>query len=148
MLDCMCGNVIAGRFDPSKPFFTDRGSFWTGSTTDLLAGTTEKDRQGRTRNKCNSEGYESMALIVLSFGEERMGFLQINDRERGRPRWRTSTSGAHSADYLAIALVKFQTEKALAESEELYRSPASASPDAIAVVKRRWNGPLRRAQDV
>jgi PAS domain S-box-containing protein len=51
VLDCMCGNVLCGRFDPSKPFFTGRGSFWTNSTTRLLASTTEADRQGRTRNR-------------------------------------------------------------------------------------------------
>ena len=32
ILECMCGNVICRRFDPSKPFFTDYGSFWTNST--------------------------------------------------------------------------------------------------------------------
>ena len=63
--ECMCGNVICGRFDPSKPFFTARGSFWTNCTTELLASTTEADRQARTRNRCNGEGYESVALIAL-----------------------------------------------------------------------------------
>ena len=35
VLECMCGNVICGRFDPSKPFFTAKGSFWSNSTTEL-----------------------------------------------------------------------------------------------------------------
>ena len=65
VLECMCGNIICGRFDPSKKFFTENGSFWTNSTTQLLANTTAADRQGNTRNRCNSEGYESLALIVL-----------------------------------------------------------------------------------
>ncbi len=64
-LDCMCGNILCGRFDPSKPFFTPYGSFWTNCTTDLLASTTQADRQARTRNRCNGEGYESVALIPL-----------------------------------------------------------------------------------
>jgi len=55
--ECMCGNVICGRFDPSKPFFTTHGSFYSNCTTDLLATTTEADRQIRTRNRCNGEGY-------------------------------------------------------------------------------------------
>ena len=37
VLECMCGNVICGRFDPSKKFFTERGSFWTNNTTQLIA---------------------------------------------------------------------------------------------------------------
>ena len=64
-LECMCGNIISGRTDPSLPFFTEGGSFWSNCTTELLASTTEEDRQARTRNRCNSAGYESVALIPL-----------------------------------------------------------------------------------
>ncbi len=58
VLECMCGNVLRGRFYPRKPFFTEKGSFWTNCTSELLASTTEADRQSRTRNRCNGEGYE------------------------------------------------------------------------------------------
>ena len=40
VIECMCGNVVSGRFDPSKDFFTEKGSFWTNNTTLLLATTT------------------------------------------------------------------------------------------------------------
>ena len=43
VLECMCGNVLCGRTDPKLPYFTDGGSFWTNSTTELLASTTEED---------------------------------------------------------------------------------------------------------
>ena len=82
ILECMCGNVIRGRTDALKEFFTERGSFWTNSTTDFLMSTTTDDRQGRTRNQCNSEGYESVALVPLSSGEEIIGLLQFNDRRK------------------------------------------------------------------
>jgi PAS domain S-box-containing protein len=84
VLECMCGQVIRGRFDPSKPFFTARGSFWTNSTSELLARTTEADRQVRTRNRCNGEGYESVALIPLRASNETFGLLQLNDRRKDR----------------------------------------------------------------
>jgi len=83
-LDCMCGNVIRGRTDSSKPFFTKNGSFWTNSTSDLLADTTEEDRQARTRNRCNGEGYESVALIPLRCEDETVGILQLNDSRKNR----------------------------------------------------------------
>jgi Signal transduction histidine kinase regulating C4-dicarboxylate transport system len=83
-LECMCGNIICGRPDPSLPFFTKGGSFWTNSTSELLASTSEKDRQGRTRNRCNGEGYESVALIPLRSGEDIIGLLQLNDKQPGR----------------------------------------------------------------
>jgi hypothetical protein len=52
VLDCMCGNILRGRFDPSKPFFIEGGSFWTNSSTGLLASTTTEDRLTTTRNTC------------------------------------------------------------------------------------------------
>jgi hypothetical protein len=81
-LECMCGNVICGRTNPSLPFFTEGGSFWTSSTSELLASSTEEDRQGRTRNRCNGEGYESVALIPLRYNEETIGLLQLNDSRK------------------------------------------------------------------
>ena len=83
VFECMCGNVIRGRIDPLLPFFTEGGSFWTNSTTDFLASTTEEERQARTRNCCNIEGYESVALVPLRTGDEIIGLLQLNDGRRG-----------------------------------------------------------------
>ncbi|MDJ0764016.1 MAG: ATP-binding protein [Myxococcota bacterium] len=84
VLECMCGNVIQGRFNASLPFFTEGGSFWSNSTSDLLASSTEEDRQARTRNRCNGEGYESVALIPLRHGAKQLGLLQFNDSRRDR----------------------------------------------------------------
>jgi len=81
-LECMCGNVICGRTHPDKPFFTRNGSFWSNCTSDLLASTTEQDRQARTRNRCNGEGYESVALIPLNLGGEILGLIQLNDKRK------------------------------------------------------------------
>ncbi len=81
-LDCMCGNIIRGRTDPKLPFFTKGGSFWSNCTTELLATTTEKERQARTRNRCNSEGYESVALIPIRTSVGIIGLIQLNDRRK------------------------------------------------------------------
>lgn len=104
VLQCLCGNVIAGRFDPTEPFFTVRGSFWTNSTTDLLANTTEAERQARTRNCCRGENYESMALVPLRVGETTLGLLQLNDRRRGRFTPERIKFFERLADSLAIAI--------------------------------------------
>ena len=82
VLECMCGNVIRGRFDPEKEFFTEYGSFWTNSTSELLAKTSEENMQAKTRNRCNREGYESVALIPLRMAGEGYGLLQFNDKRR------------------------------------------------------------------
>ncbi len=84
LLECMCGNILNGRFDPSKNFFTTDGSFWSNCTTELLATTSDADRRVRTRNRCNSVGYESVALIPLRSGGETFGLIQLNDHQPGR----------------------------------------------------------------
>lgn len=115
LLECMCGNVICGRFDASKPFFTPNGSFWSNCTTELLATTTEADRQERTRNRCNGEGYESVALIPLISGEARLGLLQVNDRRTNRFTPESIARWERLAGYLAVAVAKLRAEQALKE---------------------------------
>jgi len=122
VLECMCGNIIRGRFDPELPFFTKYGSFWTNSTTKLLACSTEKERQGRTRNRCNREGYESVALIPLHGGNENLGLLQLNDQRENRFSSEDIAIWERLAGYLAVALAKFQAESLRRESEELLRA--------------------------
>lgn len=118
VIECMCGNVICGRFDPAKPFFTGRGSFWTNCTTELLASTTEADRQARTRNRCNGAGYESVALLPLRVGEQRLGLVQLNDRRRGRFTPEGIALWERLAGHLAVALANLQAEEALREGAE------------------------------
>ena len=123
VLDCMCGNVIRGRYDPSQPFFTENGSFWSNYTTELLATTTEADRQARTRNRCNGEGYESVGLFALRVGEDCLGLLQLNDRRQGRFLPGDLDLWERLAGYLAVALAKFQAEGRLRRSEEALPVP-------------------------
>ncbi len=84
-LACMCGAVVQGRIDPTAPFFTDGGSFWTNGTTKLLTDTPPSAVVGiDTRNYCNAVGYESVALIPLRTQGECLGLLQLNSRTPGR----------------------------------------------------------------
>lgn len=122
VMECMCGSVIMGRFDSSKPFFTAAGSFWTNSTTELLENTTETDRRAHTRNRCSAEGYESVALIPLKLGERCLGLLQFNDRRKGLFSPETIGTWERLAGHLTIALAKFRAEEELRKSEERYRS--------------------------
>lgn len=111
VLQCMCGNILSGRTDPSLPFFTPGGSFWTNSTTDLLATTTEKERQANTRNRCNTAGYESVALIPLRFGGTIYGLLQLNDKRRDRFTPRLIDSLEHMANVLAMRLAQDEAQE-------------------------------------
>ena len=133
MLVCMCGNVLRGRTDPTRPYFTPKGTFWTNSTTELLATTTVADR-GRTRNRCHEEGYESVALIPLRHGNQTLGLIQLNDsgRDRFSPELISFLEGL--ADQIAMALAQRQAQAALRLSEEKYRQIVSAASEGIWVL--------------
>ena len=134
VLECMCGNVIRGQFDPSLPFFTAKGSFWSNGTTELLTITSEADRQARTRNRCNGEGYESVALIPLQVGTERLGLLQLNDRCRRRFTLETITLWEQLAGYLAVGIAKFRADEALHRAKEEWERTFNSIPDLIAIL--------------
>jgi len=121
VLECMCGNVLCGRFDPTLPFFTEKGSFWTGSSSELLVSTTEAERQVRTRNRCNGEGYESVALIPLRAAGETFGLLQFNDKRKGMFSAHDIERFERLAYNVASAVARQKAVEALRTSEENLR---------------------------
>lgn len=142
VLECMCGNVICGRFNPELPFFTEYGSFYTNSTTALLASTTEEDRQARTRNRCNGEGYESVALIPLTVGNQRLGLLQFNDRRKGMFDEPKVALFERLASSLAVGLSQRITALALKESQDRYRAIFDQAADGILLIDPETGTPL------
>jgi len=122
IIECMCGNILCGRYDPSKPFFTNNGSFWTNSTTHLLANTSEEDRQSTTRNRCNGMGYESVALIPLPSGVGNLGLLQLNDRRIDMFSPELIALWERLTGYLAVALAKFRADEEIIRHDQVLES--------------------------
>jgi PAS domain S-box-containing protein len=127
ILECMCGTILRGRIDPTKPFFSEKGSFWTNSTTDLLASTTDADRTSPTRNRCNREGYESVALVALKCGGEILGLLQMNDHAKGKFTPELIGFIEQLADQIGMALGQRLVSQALKESESRLRLAVNAT---------------------
>lgn len=150
ILDCMCGNVICGRFDTSKSFFTEFGTFWSNCTSALLAGTTEKDRQGRTRNRCNGEGYESVALIPLKLGNERIGLLQLNDKREGAFTEEMIRLMERLSGHFTVALARFNAEEAIQKQQESLRQQTEMLEHAPVLVRNMneeitiWNSGMEK----
>ena len=142
VLECMCGNVICGRVDPEKPFFTPGGSFWTNNMTALLATTTDADRLARTRNSCNGEGYESVALLPLRVGDKRSGLLQLNDRSPGRFSPEQVKMWERLAGHVSVALAKFRAEEALRENEAELKETDSRKNEFLAMLSHELRNPL------
>jgi len=118
VLECMCGNILCERTDPSFSFFTEGGSFWSCHTTELFATTTEADRQARTRNRCNSAGYESVALIPLRSDRETIGLLQLNDSRKDCFTQDMITFFEGIGASIGIVLARVRAEEALHKSRE------------------------------
>jgi PAS domain S-box-containing protein len=135
VLECLCGNVIRGRFETSKPFYTAHGSFWSNSTTDLIASATDGDLPSSARHRCNRAGYESVALLPIYVGEERFGLVQLNDRHRGRFSAQSIALWERLAGHLATAVSKFRAEEALQESEKRYRNLFNSMTEGFCVIE-------------
>jgi|GEM_PF-2064459 len=117
-LDCMCGNILCNRFDSSKPFFTAKGSFWSGDTTRLLLATTDGDRLAKTRNRCNGEGYETVVLIPVKTLGKSIGLFQFNDKRKDRLTLEKVTLLEQFVDYVSIAMAKMKAEEELRKLNE------------------------------
>jgi hypothetical protein len=83
ILACLCGRVLSGQIDRSQSFFTDRGSFVTASTSDLLSSHLEPGCLGHTRNRCHAAGYETVGLFPIRRDDVTYGLIQCNDHRPG-----------------------------------------------------------------
>ncbi len=115
VLECTCGLILSGRPDPSMSCFTERGSFWTNRSSDLLALEPEADPRRHPRNRCIHSGYQSVALIPVRSGPEILGLLQLNARQEGQLPLELVQFFEGLADNLGLALRRRQAEEALRE---------------------------------
>ncbi len=141
LLECMCGTVLSGRTDPTMPFFTEAGSFWTNSTTKLLASTSPKERQSQTKNRCNTAGFESVAHIPLRSSNQIVGLLQLNDTRLGCFTLEMIQFFERIAVSIGIALARIEAEE---NAEDLAKFP---SENPFPVLRITGNGNILYAND-
>lgn len=145
--ECMCGAVLEGRVDPSLPFFSKGGSFWTNSTTDLLA-TSREIHQYAPRGRCAQEGYESIALIPLRLGAKTIGLIQLNDRREGQLSPFHLEKLERIAENVSSMLGRMLAQESLEESENRFRSLVEKSTVAILIAQEGriifWNPRLEQ----
>jgi signal transduction histidine kinase len=77
--NCMCENIISRQYDPSRPYFTERGSFWTNDLKDQLADSSSDLHHHFKHRDCDITGYQSVALIPLRTETHFIGLLQLVD---------------------------------------------------------------------
>jgi len=108
---CMCIDVMEGSTSPDKPFFTPWGSFFTNASSRLLASI-PPEQLGRTRNVCNAEGYESVALVPVRCRTRIAGLIHVADRRENLLPAEVLLMLESSAQRLGLAMerLEIQTE--------------------------------------
>ena len=119
--ECMCINVIRGDVDPSLPFYSKGGGGCVNATSRFLAAVPEEEK-GRTRNGCNMEGYETVALFPFRCEGKILGLIHVADHRENMVPPNVVKLLEKAALQLGIAFQRARTELKLRESEEHYRS--------------------------
>jgi len=127
-LDGLCGAVIRSRGNPKQPWFTPGGSFWTNSTTQLLSDPGYQPWREGARERCHTEGYESMALVPLRSAGHIIGLLQLNDRKPNKLTPQDVRMLERIGTSVGLALQRRQTEERLQTSETVLRATLESLP--------------------
>jgi PAS domain S-box-containing protein len=114
---CMCTTVMKGAIAPDRADVTDKGSFYTNSTSRFLATLSSEDMV-MTRNVCHAHGYESVALIPIVIDDMIEGLVHIADRRENIFPLRMVETLENSSTRLGMALYRLQLQEELRESVE------------------------------
>jgi PAS domain S-box-containing protein len=135
---CMCTNVVKGACDPKLPFYTAGGSFWMNHTTRFLATASEQDHW-RIRKVCNLEGYESVAMIPIRWGDQILGLIHIADPQENMVPLELVQMLEKAAMQLGTAFERVRAEQALRESEAKYRLLVNQIPAVVFKGYQDWS---------
>lgn len=111
--ECICGNIINNKIQHNFKYYTDNGSFWTNNTTELAQSIESINHLTNYRNRCNSEGYESVAIIPLKTNTEIIGLLQLNDKRSNMFTADLITFFENIAESIGIGLARENAEEEL-----------------------------------
>jgi two-component system NtrC family sensor kinase len=114
-IEKLCRDMMLGRFDPSLPFFTKNGSFWTN---DLCKSSTLRGQKGGrspVHNLSLGGDYRSLTLFSLVVDDEHMGLLQLKSKRPNHFTEEEIQLYENLAQTLRIALVHRHAQVALRE---------------------------------
>lgn len=114
---CICIEVVKGRSDLFKEHFTPFGSFYINGTSRFLAAAPPQVL-ARTRNVCNAEGFESVALIPVTIDQSISGLIHVADYRENMFPLRVVEVLEQAAMRLGLALQRLQMQRRLSETVE------------------------------
>lgn len=117
-LACTCGAVISGMKDPSYPFSTSAGSWWTNESIQLLNIAPQSDFRFHPRNHCIHKGYASLALVPIRDKNKIVGLIQLNDHRKDYFTRNIIEKLEEIASHIGGAIVRKHTEELLRKKDE------------------------------
>jgi signal transduction histidine kinase/DNA-binding response OmpR family regulator len=131
ILKCLCGKVISGVIHNHQPYYTKIGSFWSNDFSKLIESKAIKDLIIPDGILCQSEGYESIALIPLRSGTKTIGLLKLKDKRSKQFNLEKIHFFEEIGHTIGIAYKRMQAEKLLKESEQRFRSSLQNSKTTV-----------------
>ena len=127
---CMCTRVITGDIDPDLSCYTKNGSFHINGTSRFLASV-PREQRGETRNVCNEEGYESVAVVPIRVEGRIIGLIHMADPREDMFTAETISILEASARQLGSALPRVMAAEKLRKSEEKFRTLTETTSDWV-----------------
>jgi two-component system NtrC family sensor kinase len=113
-LERLCSDVARQQFDPSRPFFTANGSFWTDDAWQFMplnAGAGGAPR----KTWCVGGHYRSLAIMRFLVDESTVGLLHMKSEQPGYFTRRDVDFYEAMAQTLGLAIADRRAERALRE---------------------------------
>ncbi len=139
ILHCICGNIINKKIDPKSKLYTKNGSFWTNSLTEVLLTTTDLENQTLFINKCQKEGYESIAIIPLQSDKEIIGFVHLNDKRKNMFSLDIIEFFENIGESIGIALDRIKAEEEIKNSEIKFYTVFLSNSNLMAITSLENN---------
>jgi two-component system NtrC family sensor kinase len=77
----LCRDLILSRFDPTLPFFTKKGSFWTNNLSSLQTSPGQKKTDLPIYDLSRMGDYGSLAIFPLVIDDDNLGLLQLKKKQ-------------------------------------------------------------------
>ncbi len=118
---CICIRVITGKMDPQDaPVVTPGGSFCCGNTVRFIHQLSEQEKK-RYRGVCVENGFLSVAVIPICYGEKILGVIHLADETENKVSFKALEFIESMAPLIGEAINRFNLEEELRESENRLR---------------------------
>jgi len=136
---CACIRVITENPDPQdRAVLTPGGSFYSNNTLEFVASLTEGER-ARFRGTCIRNGFMSVSIIPIRYGEKVLGAIHIADEREGMVPSKIIESIESITPIIGEAIYRFDIEDEVRYSKELLERVFSNIHVMIAYMDPEFN---------